>query len=93
MSSMRVLRKTSASNINYLKELDDRYGLQLTHFQSHYLPTGWKSNVSNYLATFGSLQVFTIDLYDMFLTKLFSIRSKDKDDLRALVCRNWIGLR
>jgi hypothetical protein len=67
-----------------LEELEDQYGLQLTHFQSHYLPTGWEQRLQS-LGTFGPLQVSLVDVYDAFVTKLFSNRRKDKEDLRAVV--------
>jgi hypothetical protein len=68
------------------KLLDDlriRFGLQLTHFQSHYLPSGWEKRVHG-LEPFGQLQVYLVDPIDVFLSKLFSKRTKDLDDLRAL---------
>lgn len=67
-----------------LAELEDEYGLKLTHFQSHYLPRGWENRIHS-VGTFGNLQAFTIDGYDVFLTKLFSSRRKDKEDLRVLM--------
>jgi hypothetical protein len=67
-----------------LDELNKRYRLQLTHFQSHYLPTGWEGRL-HYLGMFGQLQVYTVDVYDMFLCKLFSKRTKDLDDLRFML--------
>ena len=66
-----------------LRQLSQRYGLQLAHFQSHYLATGWEGRVRS-LGVFGQLQVFLVDVYDVFLSKLFSAREKDRDDLRAL---------
>lgn len=66
-----------------LDQLMQRYRLQLTHFQSHYLPTGWQNRVHS-LEPFGKLQVFLVDVYDVFLSKLFSGREKDRDDLRVL---------
>jgi hypothetical protein len=66
-----------------LRELSQRYGLQLTHFQSHYLPGGWESRVRS-IGAFGRLRVFIVDTYDIFLGKLFSARDKDRDDLRML---------
>jgi hypothetical protein len=60
-----------------------RYRLQLAHFQSHYLPAGWEQRVHS-LEPFGRLRVFLVDVYDVFLSKLFSAREKDRDDLRAL---------
>jgi Nucleotidyltransferase of unknown function (DUF6036) len=66
-----------------LDNLAKRYGLHLTHFQSHYLPSGWEDRLQS-LGTFGKLDVFLIDPCDIFLGKLFSIREKDRDDLRAM---------
>ena len=66
-----------------LNDLEKRYGLHLGHFQSHYLPAGWDARVHS-LAPFGRLRVSLVDVYDVFLSKLFSARSKDLDDLRAL---------
>jgi hypothetical protein len=66
-----------------LDQLRQRYHLQLAHFQSHYLPSGWECRVHS-LESFGRLQVFLVDVYDVFLSKLFSIREKDRDDLRVL---------
>lgn len=66
-----------------LAQLRNRYGLALTHFQSHYLPTGWEQRIHT-LGMFGLLQVARVDSYDIFLCKLFSNRAKDLDDLRAL---------
>lgn len=67
-----------------LDDLMKRYRLQIAHFQSHYLPRGWENRVHS-LEPFGRLQVFLVDVYDIFLSKLFSHRTKDRDDLRALV--------
>jgi hypothetical protein len=66
-----------------LANLAARFGLQLTHFQSHYLPAGWEERVHT-LGTFGSLHVVLVDTLDIFLSKLFSPREKDLDDLRVL---------
>ena len=66
-----------------LSEIEKRYGLILTHFQSHYLPSGWQERLHD-LGSFGSLQVYTLDVYDLFLGKLFSRRDKDLDDLRII---------
>jgi Nucleotidyltransferase of unknown function (DUF6036) len=68
------------------KTLDDlmrRYRLGLAHFQSHYLPSGWDNRLHS-LGSFGRLQVFLVDVYDVFLSKLFSKREKDRDDLRVV---------
>jgi hypothetical protein len=66
-----------------LNQLAERFDLHLAHFQSHYLPMGWQQRVHS-LDSFGLLQVFLVDVYDVFLSKLFSIRTKDRDDLRIL---------
>ena len=66
-----------------LDELKTRYGLELAHFQQHYLPMRWQDRL-HYLDTFGELTVYLVDVYDVALSKLFSIRTKDLDDLRAL---------
>jgi hypothetical protein len=60
-----------------------QYGLQLTHFQSHYLPSGWSQRVRS-LGRFGTLDVYLVDVYDIFVGKLFSGREKDRGDLRML---------
>jgi hypothetical protein len=66
-----------------LDRLRKRYGLSLAHFQSHYLPSGWEQRLHS-LGSFGRLQVFLVDVYDVFLSKLFSKREKDRDDLRVV---------
>jgi hypothetical protein len=66
-----------------LDDLHKRYGLLLTHFQSHYLPSGWDKRL-HYFDTFADLQVYLVDVYDIVLSKLFSARAKDLDDLRML---------
>lgn len=66
-----------------LDELMQRYHLQLTHFRAHYLPTGWERRIHS-LPAFGSLQVYLVDVYDVLLSKLFSARPKDLDDLRLV---------
>jgi hypothetical protein len=66
-----------------LAMLAARSGLQLTHFQSHYLPKGWQQRLHSQ-EPFGQLHVYLVDAYDMFLSKLFSARVKDRDELRML---------
>lgn len=66
-----------------LDEFQKRYGLLVAHFGSHYLPTGW-ANRLHYFDEFGELRVYLVDVYDIFLGKLFSRRAKDLDDLRML---------
>jgi len=72
------------SDHSLLQELAARFKLQLAHFQSHYLPVGWESRVSSY-GRFGKLDLFLVDTYDIAASKLSSPRTKDRDDLRALV--------
>ncbi len=71
------------SDHDLLDGLARRYGLHLTHFQSHYLPTGWRERL-RLLDRFGRLDVHLVDIYDVALSKLFSRRDKDLDDLRVL---------
>ncbi len=66
-----------------LARLQQRYGLMLAHFQSHYLPEGWESRLSS-LGSYGRLEIWLVDPQDIFIGKVFSRRDKDLDDLRAL---------
>jgi hypothetical protein len=66
-----------------LAQLKKRYGLELAHFQSHYLPRGWDQRVHS-IEPIGRIQVYLVDAYDVFLSKLFSSREKDLDDMRVL---------
>jgi hypothetical protein len=66
-----------------LHRLAGRFGLHLAHFQSHYLPSGWRERVGS-LGRFGKLDVFLVDALDVLVGKLFSGREKDQDDLRAV---------
>lgn len=70
-------------NHSLLDELKKSYGLQVGHVQTHYFPTGWQTRATSF-GTFGRLQVFMLDVYDVYLSKLFSARRKDIDDLRVL---------
>lgn len=67
-----------------LEGLIQRYGLRLTHFQSHYLPSGWSQRLES-IGRFGKLDVFLVHPVDIFVGKLFSKRTKDLDDLRMLL--------
>lgn len=69
-----------------LDDLAKRYGLRLAHFQSHFLPTGWQGR-RRHLETIRGLDVFLIDVHDVWISKLFSGRAKDLDDLRVLASR------
>ncbi len=67
-----------------LDELQQLYSLHLGHVQRHYFPAGWQDRAHSY-ALFGRLSVYLVDVYDVFLSKLFSARIKDLGDLRILV--------
>jgi Nucleotidyltransferase of unknown function (DUF6036) len=66
-----------------LHELADRFGVRLTHFQSHFLPSGWRNRLQHF-DQFGDLEILLVDAIDLFVGKLFSARTKDRDDLRAM---------
>ncbi|MBI1832220.1 MAG: hypothetical protein HYR84_12315 [Planctomycetes bacterium] len=70
----------------FLDDLQKRYGLLLTHFQQHYLPSEWSSRLK-FHGSYGDLEVYFVDPIDIFLGKLTSIRTKDLDDLRVLAPR------
>jgi hypothetical protein len=63
--------------------LESSYGLKLGHVQSHYFPAGWRERVHSF-DIYDDLQVYLVDLYDVALSKLFSSRIKDLEDLRVL---------
>ncbi len=71
------------NNHDPLNRLVDRYGLRLTHFQSHYLPEGWQDRVESF-GLFGEMSVFLVDSVDIAVGKVFSRRDKDLDDVRTL---------
>src|SRR5262249_53757554 len=50
-----------------LARLEQRYGLKLAHFQSHYLPKGWKERLK-WIEPFGRLQIYLVDAYDILLS-------------------------
>jgi hypothetical protein len=64
-----------------LDDLSTRYRLKLTHFQSHYLPTGWDGRTRS-LGIFGQIEARVVDPLDVLAGKLFSRRTKDLDDFR-----------
>src|SRR6266852_5965814 len=67
-----------------LAEIARLHRLELAHFQSHYLPRGWEQRLHS-RGSLGRLQVSLVDEYDVILSKLFSIREKDRDDLLTVV--------
>jgi hypothetical protein len=64
-------------------QLEKTFGLHFGHVQTHYFPMGWQDRAHS-LDYFGGLQVFLLDVYDVFLSKLFSARLKDQEDLLVL---------
>ncbi len=66
-----------------LDELKALHRLELAHFQRHYLAMGWEHRV-HYYDMFDQLQVYLLDPYDVVLSKLFSARLKDRQDLKEL---------
>lgn len=82
-----VVGEVPAEIRNQHKLLDDLeriHGLHLGHVQSHYFPQGWENRIHS-LGNFGLLQVFLVDVYDVLLSKLFSARIKDFEDLKVLI--------
>lgn len=69
-----------------IQNLTQRHRLQIAHFQSHHLPSGWQNRVHS-IEPFGALQVYLVDAYDVLVSKLFSGREKDRDDLRIVLPR------
>jgi hypothetical protein len=69
-----------------LKQIKMEYGLILGHVQSHYLPANWRDR-RHYLGDFGPLRVYTVDPYDIFVSKLSSNQEKHKSDLRVLATK------
>jgi hypothetical protein len=66
-----------------LSSYKQRYGLILAHFQSHYLPEGWRGRLHSD-QDYRRLHVFLVDGLDVYVGKLFSRRDKDRDDLHHL---------
>lgn len=71
------------NNHQLLDSLEKRYGLHVGHVQTHYFPMRWQERAHS-LGIFDGMLVFLVDVYDVFLSKLFSARLKDRDDLRVL---------
>lgn len=76
--------KELRENYALMDALKDRYALYFGHVQPHYFAKGWQDR-AHWLDTFEELQVYLLDVYDVFLSKLFSMRDKDRDDLRVLI--------
>jgi hypothetical protein len=76
--------KEIRENQKLTDELEQVFALHLGHVQSHYLPRNWIDRV-HYLNRFGRVEVYLLDVYDVFLSKLFSERVKDIQDLTVLI--------
>jgi hypothetical protein len=68
----------------FLEELEKLHGLHMGHVQEHYFPQGWNDRVHSF-GVYNHLQVSLVDVYDVFLSKLFSARNKDLADLKVLL--------
>lgn len=71
-------------NHRLVDELQAAHNLHLGHVQTHYFPMGWQER-AHYFDDFDRLQVYLLDVYDVFLSKLFSSRIKDMGDMRELL--------
>ncbi len=71
------------NNHALMDQLTKDYGLILGHVQTHYFPKGWRDRVHAF-GVYRRLTVSLVDVYDVFLSKLFSVRFKDIADLRVL---------
>jgi hypothetical protein len=67
-----------------LDDLEKLHGLHMGHVQPHYFPQGWQERVHAF-GVYNHLQVSLVDVYDVFLSKLFSARIKDMGDLKVLL--------
>jgi hypothetical protein len=68
----------------FLDELQKLYGLHMGHVQPHYFPQSWQERVHSF-GVFNHLQVSLVDVYDVFLSKFFSVRMKDMADMTVLL--------
>jgi len=68
----------------FLDEMEKLHGLHMSHVQPHYFPQGWLERVHSF-GVFNHLQVSLVDVYDVFLSKFFSVRTKDMGDMIVLL--------
>ena len=68
----------------FLQLLESDSKIMIAHFQRHYLPMRWE-NRTHWYGQFGSLTVALVDAHDIFLSKLFSVRSKDMLDMEIVL--------
>ena len=66
-----------------LDDLEALHGLHLGHIQTNYFPAGWSDRVHSF-GLYRRLEVSLLDVYDVFMSKLFSARIKDLGDLKVL---------
>jgi hypothetical protein len=64
-------------------QLEKTFGLHFGQVQTHYFPMCWQDRAYSF-DFFGDLHVFLLDVYDVFLSKLFSARLKDQEDMLVL---------
>ncbi len=76
----KVLRDDHA----FIHQLQARFGLLFTHFQSHFLPSNWQSRTRKH-GSYGRLTVMLVDSTDILISKLFSARDKDFTDIQVLL--------
>lgn len=72
------------SKFQLLDDLEKLHGLHMGHVQPHYFPQGWKERAHSF-GVYNHLNVSLVDVYDVFLSKLFSARMKDMADLKVLL--------
>lgn len=69
-----------------LRQIEDEFGLKLGHVQSHYLPPHWRDR-RQWFGDFGGLRVYSLDEYDIFVSKLSSRQKKHQLDVRVLALK------
>ena len=69
-----------------LRKIETEFGLTLGHVQSHYLPARWQDR-RQWFGDYGTLRVYFLDEYDIFVSKLSSKKKKHQDDLRVLASK------
>jgi Nucleotidyltransferase of unknown function (DUF6036) len=68
----------------FIHQLQIRFGLLFTHFQSHFLPSNWQER-TQWHGKYGHLTVMLVDPIDILISKLFSPRNKDYTDIQLLL--------
>lgn len=70
-------------DVDLLNKLQRRNGLNFSHIPKSCLPNNWEKRLQ-FFGSFGKVRVCLVDPVDIFLSKLFSSRTKDRNDLRQL---------